>query len=159
MTESKNRSPTRSKQHSAHQSFDSDGSTDSLYPAGHNVVDGDHHNPLLNSIQSHGSLWKQYSLINDSFQQNAKSQRQDLCFCCEGDSLRHATLKVLFLFVIGFGLLCSCLALRFSIFSTKSVLLTGGDQTLIPTSTYFNQEINVKEKCCLLYTSPSPRDS
>jgi len=166
MTGAENRPTSRSEQRSAHRSFNSEGSTDSQYPGGGDVVDGDDHNPLLSSIHSQGSLWKQYSLINNSFQQKGKSQRQDLCFCCEGDSLRHSTLKVLFLFIVGFGLVCSCLALRFSIFSPKSVLLTGGDQSLLPTSTYFNKEITVKEECelgierSMLYVLPGiPRIS
>uniref|UniRef100_A0A7M5XCF3 Uncharacterized protein n=1 Tax=Clytia hemisphaerica TaxID=252671 RepID=A0A7M5XCF3_9CNID len=122
-----------------HSSIDSrNNSFDSLYP------DGDDHG-LMASIESHGSLWRQYSLINKKYQDNIKSQ--DLCFCCDSDSFRHGTLKTLFLLVVAFGLSCSFFALRLSVFSTQSVTLTGGDQKLVPISTYFNKGLKLKESC------------
>lgn len=133
---------TQQRRYSDRLSFVSqDSSDDGLYP-------GNDHN-LLGSNESFGSLWRQYSLINDSIKyrkKNISTRQIDLCFCCNTDSFRHGTLKGLFLLVVGVGLISSCLALRYSVFAPKAVVLTGGDQAVLPVSTYFNQQINVKEK-------------
>ena len=148
------------RRYSDRLSFASDStSDDGLYP-------GNENDNLLRSNESFGSLWRQYSLINDSikFRKKNASREIDLCFCCNTDSFRHGTLKGLFLLVVGMGLLSSCLALRYSVFAPKTVVLTSGDQAVLPVSTYFNQQINVKEKFkgiggvyngSLLYVLPS----
>ena len=129
-------SEERQRGNSDRLSFVSEASSDGLYP-------GNETNYLLKSNESFGSLWKQYSLITENHQK--KIRQSDLCFCCNTDSFRHGTLKCLFLLVVGVGLISSCLALRYSVFAPKTVVLTGGDQALFPVSTYFNQQIKVKE--------------
>ena len=113
-------------------------SSNELYPG------NDDHSYLGRSNDSFGSLWRQYSLINEKYQKKVK--QVDLCFCCNTDSFRRGTLKGIFLLVVGIGLLTSFLALRFSVFSPRTVFLTGGDQALLPVSTYFNKQIKVKEQ-------------
>lgn len=66
--------------------------------------------------------------------------------CCDSASFRHTSLKLMFVIVVGVGLAISTLSLRYSTYGSDSVTFTGGDQLLIPTSTYFNQQIQFTRK-------------
>jgi len=106
-------------------SIDSDGA---LYPE----------NILSASTETRGTLWRQYSLIEKSLKVTKPG------ICCGNDRQRPWLLRGSFLFVTGLGLLVGALALRFSVYSPKQITITGGDQLLLPTSTFINKELLVQ---------------
>lgn len=104
----------------------------SLYPE-------DDNNHLLQSTNTCGSLWLQYSLIAQEYSAQNKSNSS----CCHDSRIRSWLLKLAFLIVVGLGLFICSLEMKFSTYAPKRLSLNGGDQRLLPVSTYFNEDLRV----------------
>lgn len=92
------------------------------------------------STETRGSLWRQYSLIVNSTP--TKNEKTD-CRCWVNQKQRRWILKITFLVVVALGLIVSSFCMRFSKYSRKRITITGGDQILLPTSTYINKELTI----------------
>ena len=111
------------------KSIDSNGQG-SLYPE----------NVSIASTETRGSLWRQYSIIVNSTP--TKNEKTD-CRCWVNQKQRRWILKLTFLIIVALGLVVSSFYIRFSKYSKKRITITGGDQILLPTSTYINKDLTI----------------
>ena len=97
-------------------------------------------NVSIASTETRGSLYRQYSLIVNSTP--TKNEKTD-CRCWVNQKQRRWILKITFLIIVALGLIVSSFYMRFSKYSKRHITITGGDQILLPTSTYINKDLKI----------------